>query len=216
MHDSPAFYGGGLVSGTSPWGGGAICTNGFEAHSGSTIYMATAGHCFALGSSVNSGYPWYMGYVSGRDYPTWDIEWIYGGSYAPAIYNGLAGDNGSHINVYGRKYAWVGQTGYCATGQASGRVCDWNVTSTSATFISLDHGINVTDNLYAYSGTKEIQGNSGGPVYYPYNGGALITGTIVGFFDKGLGNTNYSTKAAESLAHWGLEVVCASTCVIQP
>ena len=51
---------------------------------------------------------------------------------------------------------------------------------------------------------------------YPYNGGALITGTIVGFFDKGLGNTNYSTKAAESLAHWGLEVVCASTCVIQP
>jgi len=54
----------------------------------------------------------------------------------------------SHINVYGRKYAWVGQTGM-RDRQASGRVCDWNVTSTSATFISLDHGINVTDNLYA-------------------------------------------------------------------
>lgn len=216
IHDTERFWGGGFASGTSPWGGGEVCTVGFEAHNGSTYYMSSAGHCFALGSSVNSGYPAYMGYVSGRQYPTWDIEWIYGRSYAPIIFNGVAGDNSSHINVYGRKYAWVGQTGYCATGQASGRVCDWNVTSTSATFVNLDHGINVTDNLYAYSGTKLIKGNSGGPVYYPYNGGALIAGTIVGFYDIGHGNTNYSTKAAESLAHWNLEVVCASTCVIQP
>jgi hypothetical protein len=40
--------------------------------------------------------------------------------------------------------------------------------------------------------------------------------TVVGYFDIGLGNTNYSTKAAETLAHWGLEVVCVGTCVIQP
>jgi hypothetical protein len=215
-HDTSAFFGGGYISGASPWGGTSVCTTGFEAHNGSHYYLNTAGHCFSQGASISSGYPKYLGYVSSRQWPTWDIEWIYGASYSPQIYNGKAGDVGSHINVYGRKYAWVGQTGYCATGQASGRVCDWNVTSTSATFVNLDHGVNVTDNLYAYSGTKEIPGNSGGPVYYPYNGGALIAGTIVGFYDIGFGNTNYSTKAAESLAHWNLEVVCVGTCVIQP
>jgi hypothetical protein len=221
MHDIARFWGGALVN--PP--GGNLCTLGFEAHNGSYYYTSTAGHCYARGTKVYSGSGDYVGYVSGREYPTWDIEWIYGSRYSPVIYNGTVTQSGfpsgpriaddlSHISVYGRKFAWVGQTGYCATGWRTGRVCDWNVTSVHATFIRLDG--NVTGDLYAYSGTAEIEGNSGGPVYYPYNGGALVVGTVVGYFDKGLGNTNYSTKAAESLAHWNLEVVCASTCVIQP
>lgn len=223
MADTPPYWGGAYAN--PP--GGNLCTTGFTAHNGGYYYMATAGHCYSQGTNVyNSQTGAWLGYVSAQEYPAWDIEWIYGASYGAHIYNGTVTSSGwpsgtrvandsSYANVYGRKYAWVGQTGYCATGWRSGRVCDWNVASTSADFYNKDNGL-WTHNLYAYSGTKEIEGNSGGPVYYPYNGGALIAGTIVGYYDIGFGNTNYSTKAAESLAHWNLEVACIGTCVIQP
>jgi hypothetical protein len=223
MHDAERFWGGAFVNPPA----GNMCTAGFTAHNGSYYYMATAGHCYGLRTKVYSGSGDYLGYVSGREYPTWDIEWIYGSRYAPVIYNGTVtysdpwpsparvADDTSAINVYGRKHAWVGQTGYCATGWRTGRVCDWNVGSTSADFYNKDNGL-WTHNLYAYGGTTEYEGNSGGPVYYPFNGGALVTGTIVGYWNTLFGNTNYSTKAAESLAHWNLEVACVGTCVIQP
>jgi hypothetical protein len=216
--DTWRFWGGAYSSGVNQYNENKACTTGFEAHSGSYYYLNSAGHCYKQGSTVRTGGSGAsIGYVSSNQWPTWEIAWIYGSGYSPVIYNGLAGDNSSSANVYGRKYAWVGQSGYCATGWATGRLCPETVTSTSASFISYDHGaVHVTDNLYAYSGPKFDFGDSGGPVYYPYNGGALIAGTVVGFYDIGLGNTNYSTKAAETLAHWGLEVVCVGTCVIQP
>jgi hypothetical protein len=207
-HDTSPFLGGGYVQNSE-----SACSTGFEAHGGSFYYLNAAGHCFTQGRSVYSGSGAYLGYVSSRQFPTWEIEWIYGATYSPVIYNGSQGDVTSHINVYGRKWPWVGQT-YCKTGQAGGRQCDWTVTSVHATYIR-GNG-QVTGDLVAFSGTDPIEGDSGGPIYYPYNGGALIAGTVVGHWRTQLGNTNYGTKAAESLAHWGLEVACVGTCVVQP
>lgn len=212
----------GRQSDTSPfWGGARIvsgtntCTSGFLAKSATTTYMSTAGHCFATGSVVKTPGGLTEGTVGLRDYPTYEAEFYSGGSYGPTIYSGATGDDSTHIQILGRRIAAVavGQTGYCRTGWNSGNVCDWKVGGTNATFC--ETGGPCTYDLYAFDGTVSIGGDSGGPVYRSYNGGALIVGTIVGWFSSPLGTINYAEKMGTVMTRWNLTQVCASTCVVQ-
>jgi hypothetical protein len=152
--------------------------------------------------------------ITGRDWPTYEIEWINGGLYSPYIYNGAKGDEVSNVPVYGVSSNWVGRSGYCRTGSVSGRICDWTVGSTDASFCSADYGLPLkcTDYVNAFSGTTPQKGDSGGPVYRPYNGGALITGGIIGYFCTIFGCTSYGEKANAALGRWNLDLVCAGTC----
>jgi hypothetical protein len=206
---------------TSPfWGGakilsGGACSSGFLAKSGSTTYMATAGHCFAVGSSVTSGGGLAEGTVNLRDYPAYEAEFYAGKSYSPYIYNGVKGDDSAHVAILGRRTAAVavGQTGYCRTGWNSGLKCDWEVGSTNASFCP--SWPTCTDDLYAFDGTIPSGGDSGGPVYKAYNGGALIVGTIVGYLSSPFGNTRYAEKMGTVMVRWNLTQVCSGTCVVQ-
>jgi len=72
-----------------------------------------------------------------------------------------------------------------------------------------------TDDVYAFDGTIPSGGDSGGPIYKSYSGGALIVGTIMGYFSTPLGNTSYGEKVGTVLQRWGLTQVCSGTCVVQ-
>ena len=72
-----------------------------------------------------------------------------------------------------------------------------------------------TDVLYAFEGTVSAGGDSGGPIYKSYNGGALIVGTIVGYFSTPFGTTNYGEKMGTVMVRWNLTQVCSGTCVVQ-
>jgi hypothetical protein len=59
-----------------------------------------------------------------------------------------------------------------------------------------------------------VKGDSGGPIYYPYNGGALINGSIIGYGCTILGCISYGEKATSALGYWNLDLVCVGTCTI--
>jgi hypothetical protein len=216
---------GGQTSGrqadTSPfWGGARLnasgsCTSGFVAKSSTTTYMSTAGHCWTVGTNITSGGGSAEGSVALRDYPKYEAEFYAGKTYSAQIYSGVQGDNTSHLPILGRRIAsvGVGQTGYCRTGYNSGRYCNWKVTSLNASFCA--NLLTCTDGLYAFEGTASVGGDSGGPIYKTYNSGALIVGTIVGYFSSPLGTTNYGEKMGTVMQRWNLTQVCSGTCVVQ-
>jgi hypothetical protein len=218
--DESSFWGGAAINASNGNGGWEACSSGYPVSSSAQAYMVTAGHCFNLGYTVYANHYGGNGQVEGsvyaRNYPYIEAELISGGSYSPTIYNGAQGDETSHVSIWGRKYAWTGQTGYCRTGQTSGRYCDWAVGGTNAGYCA-NWPNNCTNGLYAFSGTPSSGGDSGGPVYYPYNGGALITGTIIGnTCVPGLGCTSYAEPIANVLSYWGLSQNCYVSCVVQP
>jgi hypothetical protein len=100
--DASSFWGGARTYSSGMAGGDHLCSTGFEAVRSGYIYMSTAGHCYVHYTNVYSGAGQLEGYVSCINYPKYDIEWIYGGSYSPVIYNGASGDDQAHVNVYGR------------------------------------------------------------------------------------------------------------------
>jgi hypothetical protein len=61
-HDSPPWNGGDYIINDPATG---ICTSGFGAHSGSTEYLITAGHCFGVNELVVNGSPRLTGVYTG-------------------------------------------------------------------------------------------------------------------------------------------------------
>ena len=219
--DAPAFWGGAAITGIGDSGGQELCSTGYIAKNSSRTYMVTAGHCFALGATIHASQYANTGYVEGtvtnRNFPMYEEELISGGSYSPNIYNGVKGDETSHAPIYGEKWGSVGQSGFCRTGRTSGRYCNWTVGSTNAEYcpgFPLP-GYWCSSDLYAFSGTPPQGGDSGGPVYYPYNGGVLIAGTISGYMSTIFGTTSYAEKMPTVLQYWGLTQVCVGACTTQ-
>ena len=219
LGDGRAYWGGAAVNGTGDSGGTALCSTGYLVKNSSRTFMVTAGHCFTLNATVRAnkyaGTGLSEGTVKFRNYPWIDAELIGGDTYAPVIYSGVQGDQIASTTILGRKWAWNGQTGYCRTGVSSGRVCDWTVGGSGATYCA-SWPSTCTGGLYAFSGTPTIGGDSGGPIYYPYQGGALITGSVVGYTCQ-LGCTSYGEPISQVLAYWtDLTQACSGTCTVQP
>lgn len=207
----------GRLADTSPfWGGAAIngdthlCTSGYIVKNSTKRFMVTAGHCFALNETIHagrSGGEW-MGTVTQRDYPDYEAELISGGSYGTRIYNGVLGDDTSNIPVLGRIIDIAGTTGYCRTGQTSGRSCGWSLDDTFATFC---YQGSCTYYVNAYHGGQSPQGgDSGGPIYRPVSGGALVAGDIIGYSCILFYCTYFGEKVGPVLEHWSVSLACSS------
>ncbi|MDL2335580.1 MAG: hypothetical protein QFC55_06085, partial [Chloroflexota bacterium] len=137
---------------------------------------------------------------------------ISGASYSPRIYNGVSGDDSSNVPIYGRLLDAVGTSGICRTGFKSGNSCGWTLDDLNASFCDAD---GCTQYLNAYhGGIAPAAGDSGGPIYQPYNGGALLSGTIVGLSCFFVYCTYYGEKVGTILGRWDLTLVCSGTCQI--
>jgi hypothetical protein len=216
--DTTPFWGGATIKGLDDDGVLAVCTSGYVARDSKTSYLVTAGHCFKLGAAIQTrrlstpGLP--IGTVTKRDFPAFDGELISGATYAPRIYSGANGDNSSSLPIYGQKRAKVGDPGYCRSGQTSGNSCGWIISSTDVTYCS---GDTCVKHLTSYhGGTLTSDGDSGGPIYYPYNGGALIGGTITAVgCSLVIFCTNYGAPIGPILTRWSLTQVCSGACIIK-
>ncbi|MEA2623475.1 MAG: hypothetical protein QOH61_2385 [Chloroflexota bacterium] len=211
LADTSPFYGGAsLNDGTS------LCTSAYVAKTATTRYLVTGGHCFPLNAQIRAnrfaGQGQIVGTVTKRDYPAYESELISGGSYLARIYNGANGDDTTNVPIVGQKIDVNGTSGYCRTGQSSGNSCNWTLVNTNATFCA--HG-NCTDFVNAFNGgVQPVGGDSGGPIYYPHNGGALMAGTIIGYSCILILCSYYGEKVGSILGKWNLTLVCNAACLL--
>lgn len=186
-----------IAGGQGIYGGGARCSLGANARSGSTYYVITAGHC------TNAAATWYadsaqttvLGTRTASSYPTNDYGLIrYTGRIAhpSAVYThpGL-------VTINGPGTAYIGQA-VCRSGSTTGVRC--------GTVTGLNQTVNyATGVIYGLIRTNICAepGDSGGPLY------VASTGTILGILSGGTGNctsggTTYYQPIAEVLAAYGL------------
>jgi hypothetical protein len=67
-----------------------------------------------------------------------------------------------------------------------------------------------------YQGGSSPQGgDSGGPIYIPYNGGAIMSGTITGSACAMFGCVWFGEKIGTILGRWNLMQVCSGTCQLR-
>lgn len=91
------------------------------------------------------------------------------------------------------------------------------MTNTNATFC---HEGNCTSYVNAYDagGNGTQGGDSGGPVYQPYNNGttngALLSGEVFGY-SCFFGCTYYGEKIGTVLGRWDMDLVCIGTCTFR-
>ncbi|WP_112624178.1 S1 family peptidase, partial [Micromonospora saelicesensis] len=178
-------------------GGGARCSLGANARSGSTYYVITAGHCTTAAATwyADSARTTVLGTRTATSYPTNDYGLIrYTGRIAhpSAVYTypGL-------LTINGPGNAYIGQA-VCRSGSTTGVRC--------GTVTGLNQTVNyATGVIYGLIRTNICAepGDSGGPLY------VAATGTILGILSGGTGNctaggTTYYQPIAEVLAAYGL------------
>ncbi|MGC4757873.1 S1 family peptidase [Micromonospora trifolii] len=178
-------------------GGGARCSLGANARSGSTYYVITAGHCTAAAATwyADSAQTTVLGTRTATSYPTNDYGLIrYTGRIAhpSAVYTypGL-------LTINGPGNASIGQA-VCRSGSTTGVRC--------GTVTGLNQTVNYsTGVIYGLIRTNICAepGDSGGPLY------VASTGRILGILSGGTGNctaggTTYYQPIAEVLAAYGL------------
>ncbi|MEU8422691.1 S1 family peptidase [Micromonospora sp. NPDC048835] len=186
-----------IAGGQGIYGGGARCSLGANARSGSTYYVITAGHCTAAAATwyTDSAQTTVLGTRTATSYPTNDYGLIrYTGRIAhpSAVYTypGL-------LTINGPGTAYVGQA-VCRSGTTTGVRC--------GTVTGLNQTVNyATGVIYGLIRTNICAepGDSGGPLY------VASTGTILGILSGGTGNctaggTTYYQPIAEVLAAYGL------------
>ncbi|WP_444947211.1 S1 family peptidase [Micromonospora ureilytica] len=186
-----------IAGGQGVYGGGARCSLGANARSGSTYYVITAGHCTTAAATwyADSAQTTVLGTRTATSYPTNDYGLIrYTGRIAhpSAVYThpGLLGINGPGNAYIGQAVCRSGST----TGVRCGTVTGLNQTVNYATGVI--YGL-IRTNICAEPG------DSGGPLY------VASTGTILGILSGGTGNctaggTTYYQPIAEVLAAYGL------------
>ncbi|MEU1242344.1 S1 family peptidase [Micromonospora parva] len=186
-----------IAGGQGIYGGGARCSLGANARSGSTYYVITAGHCTAAAATwyADSAQSTVLGTRTATSYPTNDYGLIrYTGRIAhpSAVYTypGL-------LTINGPGNAYIGQA-VCRSGSTTGVRC--------GTVTGLNQTVNyATGVIYGLIRTNICAepGDSGGPLY------VAATGTILGILSGGTGNctaggTTYYQPIAEVLATYGL------------
>ncbi|MFD6683998.1 S1 family peptidase [Micromonospora parva] len=186
-----------IAGGQGIYGGGARCSLGANARSGSTYYVITAGHCTAAAATwyADSAQSTVLGTRTATSYPTNDYGLIrYTGRIAhpSAVYTypGL-------LTINGPGTAYIGQA-VCRSGSTTGVRC--------GTVTGLNQTVNyATGVIYGLIRTNICAepGDSGGPLYM------AATGTILGILSGGSGNcttggTTYYQPIAEVLAAYGL------------
>lgn len=159
------------------WSSSTLCTSGFSiADNNGNRYMATAGHCFAQGTSTNMGTAW----RPSDGYPYYDFEFITGHSVAGYMYDSAT----SGRRVKNAADPGVGYT-YCATGRTSGFNCDWTVRRINQTMCYGPNGA-CYHSLAAFDrpSNESVQdGDSGGPLWVRYSDGtAGVRGVVSGRF----------------------------------
>jgi len=201
--DIPSFWGGAGIA-----AGGGICSAGYSVRDGAgTVFMTTAGHCYANGTSVltESGLTTF-GTVSNRNLPTFngvarDIELIGGSSYAGRIYTGGITSTTS-VPVFAAGDAVVGFTNYCHSGRTSGEACGHTANSIIGQVCTAT-GCKFPVIVWT-GGTASQGGDSGSPFYVMDSSGqAWIRGHVI----AGNGTTSYSEKWVEVSAQLGLSIV---------
>jgi hypothetical protein len=176
--DSPPFWGGGGITAA-----GSICSSGYAVrNSTGTIFMITAGHCWANRTSISteSGARVY-GTVSNRRLPSVtghasDMELIGGQSYSGRVFTGGVTSTSS-IPVVSAGGASVGYNAYCHSGRTTGEQCGHTATSTTAQVCT---ATGCKSPVIAYTGgTIQQGGDSGGAFYAKNASGAFIRGHVI-------------------------------------
>ncbi|TDC01574.1 hypothetical protein E1091_02575 [Micromonospora fluostatini] len=200
--DVPAYYGGGGLLAS-----GALCSSGYAVQNGAgTVFMTTAGHCYADGTTVSteSGANTY-GTVSNRRLPTvtghaMDFELIGGSSYAGRVFTGGVTSTTS-IPVVSAGAASVGYTDYCHSGRTTGENCGHTATSVTAQVCTTT---GCKSPVIAFTGgTLSAGGDSGGSFYAKDASGAWIRGNVI----AGGGGTAYAQPWTVLSSHLGVSIV---------
>lgn len=184
--DTQPFWGGSSIK-----SGNGICSSGFVVRkSNGTRYLTTAGHCWAVGSTVRTtDGNLVVGTVAQRaPISSRDMELIGGKSYGTHIFVG--GTNSSTgKKVIGAGDPVVNFTGYCRSGQTTGERCGSKVVSVTANFCPTS---GCKRNVIAYTGgTLSQNGDSGAPYYLPSgSSNVYIRGMHIGIG----GSTMYAEK----------------------
>lgn len=178
------------------WGGSRyqvgidLCTNGFPvlATAGPSIYQITAGHCGSDGAAVT---------IPGRPSPTGTFLQkntcrdtaliLYPSGNSPAIYTGgpTSSSGASVVNAVSDFVGNLVATGGASSGEHR------NVTVQAVDVFTSFSGIPCTSvgpmikAGYSTNTCVIAPGDSGGPVYSPFNGNTVVArGTITGFTDR--------------------------------
>jgi hypothetical protein len=200
--DTPAFYGGGGLLASN-----ALCSAGYTVtNSSGNRWMVTAGHCYAIGTRVNTeSNARYFGTVTNRALASLgqaglDMELLNGQSYAGRIFTGGV-TSSSSIPVVAAGSASVGYTNYCHSGRTTGEQCGHTAVSTSAQ-VCTQTGCKT--NVIAFRGGVLSQGgDSGSPFYAKDSRGAWIRGHVI----AGDGTTSYAEKWDKVAARYGVSIV---------
>ena len=203
--DSSPFYGGALFD---------TCTTGFGwVHEGKS-YILSAGHCTSLNTTASNPNGT-MGTVTadnwnnstgsvkwnGQSYYSGDVATIKMGSGRASshrVYRG--GTNSSSSRAVTDK--WRGRSGngdkYCVSGQRTGEMCGWKVTSTHVTVRYSGNRLlrNATEGRRNGACTRD--GDSGAPIYtIRSDGGVAAKGVLSGGSSNTSGNcTDYFTDTS--------------------
>jgi hypothetical protein len=202
--DVPSFWGGaGLAF------GGGLCSSGYAVrNSAGTVFMTTAGHCYAVGSNVltESGLRTY-GTVSNRNLPTVnnqprDVELLGGQSYVGRIYTGGVTSTTS-VPVYAAGAAFVGFNNYCHSGRTTGENCGHTATSTTGQ-VCTQTGCKSPVIVFT-GGVLSQGGDSGSPFYVMDSSGrAWIRGHVIA--GNGV-DTSYAENWTEVSSLLGVSIV---------
>jgi hypothetical protein len=201
--DVPPYYGGGGIA-----SGGGICSSGYAVRNAAgTVFMSTAGHCFAVGATVltESGAHTY-GTVSNRHLPTItgeprDGELIGGQSYAGRIFTGGV-TSSSSAPVVAAGTAYVGYNNYCHSGRTTGENCGHTATSISGQVCT---ATGCKSPVIVWTGGTLSQGGDSGSPFYAKdaNGGVWIRGHVI----AGGGGNSYSEPWTSIAPVWGVSIV---------
>jgi hypothetical protein len=200
--DVPAFWGGAGIA------AGGICSTGYSVRNGAgTVFITTAGHCYANGTTVltESGLST-VGTVSNRNLPTFngvprDVELIGGSFYAGRIYTGGITSTTS-VPVFAAGEAFVGFANYCHSGRTTGENCGHTASSITGQ-VCTQTGCKSPVIVWS-GGVQSAGGDSGSPFYVmDTSGRAWIRGHVI----AGNGVTSYSEKWVEVAALLGVSIV---------
>ena len=200
--DTPAFYGGGGLRAS-----GALCSAGYTVtNSSGTRWMVSAGHCYAIGTRVNTESNLrYFGTVTNRALASLgqaglDMELLSGSSYAGRIFTGGVTSSTS-IPVVASGSASVGYNNYCHSGRTTGENCGHTAVSTTAQVCTQT---GCKSPVIAFTGGVLSQGgDSGSPFYAKDSRGAWIRGHVI----AGNGSTSYAETWNKVAARYGVSIV---------
>lgn len=200
--DVPSYYGGGGLLAS-----GALCSAGYTVtNSSGTRWMVSAGHCYAVGTRVNTESNLrYFGTVTNRalaslGQPGLDMELLSGSSYAGRIFTGGVTSSTS-IPVVSAGSASTGYNNYCHSGRTTGENCGHTAVSTNAQVCTQT---GCKSPVIAFNGGVLSQGgDSGSPFYAKDSRGAFIRGHVI----AGNGSTSYAETWNKVASRYGVSIV---------